>query len=194
MKTIMAITQKCNDKKNNDDIVNYNDIDGGTIFFLADGATGCGRGYIASSIFNKNCLEITKCLNELQLTTLFQKIEFEIMCEGDCDTTGILIQIDTHNNLLGISAGDSEAFLFKQNCIIDLTKKQKKKPRIGSGAYPVLFKDKVDHGDILFIASDGVLNTINKDELFSLIKNKSSYEIYKKIQNPIDDASFLIAY
>ena len=195
IKKFVATTKKGLNKKYNDDIVNFNDVDGGTILYLADGATGVGDGRYASKIFSEECLQIKKILNKSELLNFMSSIDMKIMLSDyDCDTTGIILQIGENNIITGVSVGDSDAYLFTKDNIINLTKNQKRKPRLGNLSYPVFFEHVIEKDDKIFMATDGVMNILNIQDINNIIKEKKpSKIILEKLKKNTDDASFIIA-
>jgi serine/threonine protein phosphatase PrpC len=142
-----------------DDRVGYRALEGFGTFYLADGATGIGMGAEAADAFvaaledadydlytsAESCCDLLRLADE----------EVSVKLKGNGDTTGILI-VTNGEDLWGASAGDSRGMLYKADGVVELTGRQVRKPRFGSGATPVGFKGRVKSGERLLLASDGL--------------------------------------
>lgn len=168
--------KKTNARKNDD--VHAIKINGkGIAILVGDGATGIGFGDRASSIlkelFEKNFEAVTSPQEALDmLVGADHAISMSLM--GDADTTGIIMSV-TENRVFGASAGDSAAFIFGKR-IVDITKNQRRKPRIGNGAHPIPFAEQLLPGEILVVASDGLWNAVSMDLVRDTIQNSPNVE------------------
>ena len=142
-----------------DDRVSLRTSSGRNCVLLADGASGLGYGGLAADKMvetfdaaddthfatNDGCREILMAADREVWTTT----------KGEGDTTGIVLVFDG-GRYWGASAGDSRALHYSAAGKDEITVHQRRKPRIGSGAFPVGFEGRLTAGDVVVAASDGL--------------------------------------
>lgn len=154
------------DKSKNDDFAEIIVHQGGLVIALADGATGLGFGDVAARTFIECIRNRVRPENVVSgRTNLVEELaDIDTLIAADCvdaDTTGI-VAILCDGSIMGCSAGDSEAWLWKDGKRTELTFAQKRKPRLGSGrARPVSFGPQSMAGATLLIGSDGLFNFLD---------------------------------
>ncbi|MDW9478873.1 SpoIIE family protein phosphatase [Sinorhizobium meliloti] len=75
----------------------------------------------------------------------------------------------------GASAGDSQAVVFGSSTY-ELTAKQRRKPRIGNGAYAEDFTGRIATGDVLVVATDGLWNRVKLDHVSKAVLSASGMD------------------
>lgn len=153
----------------NDDIVYTEIIDGKLVILVADGATGFGFGHVAShSLSNHVADRFDPSMSARQMKTFLLEADAAVQtsCAGDAkgaDTTAVLLTV-SNSRIEGASVGDSQAILFgASHC--DLTHSQRRRPRLGNGGYPQDFTSRIAVGDYLVVATDGLWNRLDIDEV-----------------------------
>lgn len=148
-----------------DDRVGRRIVGGLQVFYLADGATGIGRGAEAADAFVEGMddLVLANIDRPKACADYLREIDEDIAVKlrGEADTTGILLVTDAEK-LWGASVGDSAAWLFG-DANHEITGNQARKPRLGSGALPVSFGGFVKKGDVVVAGSDGLWNYLRWD-------------------------------
>lgn len=164
----LASERKSSSKKN-DDVISAEMKDGKLVILVADGATGFGFGHVASqSLSNHVAEKLDPTLSARQMKAFLLEADSAVKtsCAGDAegaDTTAVLLTI-SNSRIEGASVGDSQAILFgASHC--DLTYSQRKRPRLGNGGYPQDFTSRIAVGDYLVVATDGLWNRLDLDEV-----------------------------
>ncbi|MGD0677372.1 MAG: hypothetical protein ABSC94_18285 [Polyangiaceae bacterium] len=85
------------------------------------------------------------------------------------ETTGVVV-VASPRRLIGVSAGDSEAWVVTATQVADLTRAQRTKERVGSGrADPVVFERQPLSGALL-VATDGLFEFASADVIAGLVR------------------------
>jgi serine/threonine protein phosphatase PrpC len=176
-------------KERGDDRVGYRAMGDFGVFYLADGATGIGMGDQAADAFiaaledadagqfqsAESCCDLLRLADE----------EVAVKLKGNGDTTGILIATNGED-LWGASAGDSRGMLYKADNVVELTGRQLRKPRLGSGANPVGFKGRVLPGEKLVLASDGLWDFAQSGVIGEIVRGHgSAEEIIRRLEGAV---------
>lgn len=145
-----------------EDVVKVLEFDEGVVLIVADGAGGSGGGLQAA----KSVVEQIKAVAQLDFTVdqwcqLLRQVDFRIpVGEATCVVVSV-----TKMAINGASVGDSQAWLFNTEGLIDLTANQNRKPLLGTGeAVPVGFTNGPLDGTLL-VATDGLCNYVKRDQL-----------------------------
>ena len=138
-----------------------------TAFLVADGATGTGDGWQASGIVAD--IFGTSVWDDPTpggTAALLARADASVRgrLSGWADTTAVVVLTDGRG-VWGASAGDSQAFVVRGPEREELTARQHRRPRIGSGAVPVPFSASLK-GGVLAVATDGLWQQVRlKDAL-----------------------------
>jgi PPM family protein phosphatase len=124
------------------------------VFMMADGAGGVGSGARAAEVVVHETQALVHGHHKSALEAL-AAAETRIETFGGM-STGIIVML-RHGQLTGVSCGDSKAWLFSKNCVLELTSNQIRKPLLGSGGVLVEFGPVPFNGRLL-LASDGLVN------------------------------------
>ena len=125
------------------------------VLAVADGAGGTGRGAEAAAflihVVNERCRE-----GSFDVVELLRACDMQLAQSGaGGETTGV-VAVVAETGIVGASVGDSGAWIIDAATHVDLTRKQVRKPLIGSGvAVPVPFAFGPLSGTLL-VASDGL--------------------------------------
>jgi serine/threonine protein phosphatase PrpC len=139
-------------------------------FLLADGATGFGTGHLASRALGVYFEESFAPGSSGKTAKSFLAGADDVVrrvADGG-DTTGIVLSV-SRREISGASAGDSEAWIFGSAGPCELTNTQRRRPRIGNGAYPQDFKGVIAEGDVLVVASDGLWNSVSQARVSEIV-------------------------
>ncbi len=130
------------------------------VLVLADGASGISGGVLASrtlvTAVRSAVKDVAFDVTDVQAwADLLRATDAALVKGAGGETTGIVVVL-TANKLVGVSAGDCEAWAIHAKDVVDLTVGQNTHRRLGSGrAVPVTFEHAVLEG-VLLVASDGL--------------------------------------
>ncbi|MCV9963643.1 SpoIIE family protein phosphatase [Pararhizobium sp. BT-229] len=155
--------------RKNDDVISIKEQDGEVSLLVADGASGFGFGDVASQAlanYFHTSFESQASSRKAKRFLIEADEAVRRACAGDAegaDTTGIVLSL-LDGRIEGASAGDSQAIVFGTSTY-ELTGKQRRKPRIGNGAYAEDFTGRIAQGDVLVVATDGLWNRVKLDHV-----------------------------
>jgi hypothetical protein len=154
----VAYRQRCEDR------VKVIEFEDGVVIVVADGAGGIGDGAHAAETVVR---EVT--------TGAALHHDAEAWCEvlrqtdhriGAGQSTCVVVARSA-TGIVGAGVGDSKAWLFDNDDLIDLTKHQIRKPLLGTGeAQPVGFSRPASPG-LLLVSTDGFCNYVRRERLLS---------------------------
>ena len=153
----------------NDDVISIKEQDGEVSLLVADGASGFGFGDVASQAlanYFQTSFDPQASSRKAKRFLIEADEAVREACAGDAegaDTTGIVLSL-LDGRIEGASAGDSQAIVFGTSTY-ELTGKQRRKPRIGNGAYAEDFTGRIAQGDVLVVATDGLWNRVKLDHV-----------------------------
>ncbi len=154
----------------NDDKVEAHRNGDNLFILVADGATGVGDGWKASSMLAEVFMNDALLSGDERTSSRVMRNVVELVdrrlakhFHGEVDTTGIAL-VCNGDRVRGASAGDSEAWLFGKTQL-EITCQQVRKPRIGSGAKVTTFDVPFDEGSTLVVASDGLWGHVRMDDV-----------------------------
>jgi len=147
------------------------------VVVIADGGGGIRGGESAS-----RCLVtvVGSAVNDLGFELesvqawidLFKATDMGLAVNGAGETTGVVVALGARG-LIGVSAGDSEAWVVMPTTVEDLTVGQQTKQRFGSKrATPTAFQRPV-LGGVLLIASDGLFKYAAIEVIARIIRNNT---------------------
>jgi serine/threonine protein phosphatase PrpC len=144
------------------------DLDDRIVVLVADGAGGITHGGAAADAVVELVRDRAHDLVDVQTCIeLLREADHIVQATGG-ETTAVLLVIDDAG-LYGASAGDSEAWIVKDGTVDELTAKQHKKRRIGSGrAVPVGFERIGVEGTVV-VGSDGLFRYTTAERIASVV-------------------------
>ena len=159
------------------------------IIIIADGAGGTSGGEEAAeavvSMLKEHFSMHEAPSDPMELEKLFRGIDLKLRLDPVAgESTGILV-ILTERYFLGVSAGDSEAWLFSDEFDLELTKFQSRKPLLGTGkAVPVGFGPYERMGKLL-VGSDGVFDFLEAPEIRKIVTTEPTEDAPKTLLRQI---------
>ena len=153
---------------------------------VADGAGGVRGGAAASdtvisavaSAVASDGFDITDRISREKLLT---DVDAQLARTMVGETTAVVIAV-TSSGIIGMSVGDSEAWVFTETGIDDLTRAQNKK-RLGSGrAVPVLFSRPPLEG-MLVVASDGLWKCTSMERVAEVVRRREPAEAAEALRD-----------
>lgn len=158
--------------------------EGQAFVVLADGAGGFGGGdEVAEAIveFSGKCFVSGELTETTECAETLLSLDRSLRAKGDLGESTAAVVIADRGVLFGASVGDSGVLLIDRSHVIDLTSDQNRKPRIGTGrARPVSFGP-VPFEGIVMIASDGVLDYLDKTALLGIIHREEFLSVPEKV-------------
>ena len=139
----------------------------GVILVVADGAGGLSGGSEAADM----AVEIVRRhVNELAdataCATLLRAMDQQIFLNANTGETTCALAVATEGRIFGASVGDSGVWIISSTTVVDLTYRQARKPFVGSGsARPAEFTQQTLEGDILLLATDGILKYASAERI-----------------------------
>jgi len=140
------------------------------VLIVADGAGGLSGGLeaavLAIEIAERNC----DCFGDSSACANFlQDLDRQICEDKIAGETTCAIAVATDDQIFGASVGDSGVWIIAGNEVLDLTRRQVRKPLIGSGsANPMGFLRHRIQGRLL-LASDGLLKYASRERIATTI-------------------------
>ena len=137
------------------------------VLVVADGAGGISGGAEAAQFAVESVKEAPSAsFSSVEaLTELLISIDRKTAAAGNCGETTCVVVVVTDKSIMGASIGDSGALIVAQPAVTDLTRRQMRRPFMGSGcAIPVAFT----HGPLagtLVVASDGLLKYTGQEKI-----------------------------
>ncbi|MCB9751185.1 MAG: SpoIIE family protein phosphatase [Myxococcales bacterium] len=134
---------------------------GRVVLALADGAGGMGGGAWAADAVIE-AVSASAAARRDDWAVVLRELDARLADAGR--TTAVVVEL-RGGSLSGASVGDSEAWRFGASTI-ELTAKQRRKPLLGSGrARPVSLRGAARVGDVVLLASDGLLRYASRPQL-----------------------------
>ncbi|MBY3433281.1 SpoIIE family protein phosphatase [Rhizobium laguerreae] len=164
----------------NDDVISLKARDGEVSILVADGATGFGFGDLAAQAladYFQSSYEPQATSRKAKRFLIDADEAVRRACAGEAEgaeTTGIVLSL-LNGRIEGASAGDSQAIVFGPSTY-ELTGKQRRKPRIGNGAYAEDFTGRIAAGDVLVVATDGLWNRVKLDHVSKAVLTASGLD------------------
>ncbi len=158
-------------RQNSEDRLAVHLVDGGVVVVVADGVGGVAGGGAAADLAMTATADAVRASFDLfsaktwvDLLTHADAVAVADRCAGE--TTAVVVAVSNDGRVVGASCGDSGAVLVAPNGgIDDLTSRQHKKRRVGSGrALPVVFERALSDGTLV-IATDGLFAFARPDEI-----------------------------
>jgi hypothetical protein len=145
-----------------EDRVKVVELDEGVVIAVADGAGGSGAGdQAAETVIREVTASASLEHDATAWCDILRQTDHRI---GVGESTCVVVARSARG-MVGASVGDSNAWLFENDDINDLTRGQVRKPLLGSGeAQPVGFSHPPSQG-LLLVSTDGFCNDIGRDKL-----------------------------
>jgi serine/threonine protein phosphatase PrpC len=139
---------------------------------VADGAGGLGGGAAAAGaivrIVHDGVMDPASDMHDADGRVRALEAADARLAQMGGETTGVLVVVG-HDGLIGVSAGDSEAWLVTASLVDDLTGTQSR-ARLGSGrAAPVSFRRPLIEGTLV-IATDGLFRYASADAIVAAVR------------------------
>jgi serine/threonine protein phosphatase PrpC len=160
------------------------DRGGELVIVVADGAGGLRGGTVASDALVG---AVTVAAGDAGFdresvagwSNVFRRTDAELAQTRSGETTGIVVVV-TSRGVLGVSAGDSEAYVVTKTGIDDLTASQNRK-RLGSGqASPVPFFRAALDG-VLVVGTDGLFKYASLERIVDAVDRRSPAEATERL-------------
>jgi len=153
------------------------------VMIVADGAGGLSGGAEAAAMAaNLVSREVSILDSPASCVTLLQSLDRAIAQDKVAGETTCVLAVITKDELYGASVGDSGAWLIGAKGFEDLTKRQIRKPFLGSGcASPVSFSHNLTGGDILLMATDGLFKYTSPEQIVSVCHQASPEAATKQL-------------
>jgi len=153
------------------------------VLVIADGAGGLSGGTEAATmavdLVRRNASILDNSDSRL---TLLQNIDRAIAQDKVAGETTCVVAVITNGEIYGASVGDSGAWVIGGNGFEDLTKRQTRKPFLGSGcASPVSFQHNVVSGEMLLMATDGLFKYTSSERIVSVCRSASPEYVAQKL-------------
>jgi serine/threonine protein phosphatase PrpC len=173
------------------------------ILIVADGAGGISGGTEAAEVAVEYVRLHARLLDGPEsCASIFRKMDQAIAEASDAGETTCALAVLSYEQIFGASVGDSGVWLIGIDTFVDLTRTQYQKPLIGSGAaWPVPFARPRVAGELLLLATDGLLNYAHADRIAAACRGwnaeLSAPGLIDLVQYPSgalpDDVTFVLA-
>jgi len=149
------------------------------VVVIADGAGGLRGGAEASEVL---VVAVRTAVHDRSFDVrdparwlrIFADVDLSLSAKMTGETTGLIVVLSVAG-VVGVSAGDSEAWIVRPTSIDDLTKEQSK-VRLGSGrASPVVFERESLDG-VLVAGTDGLFKYAASDRIAAAVRDCSTME------------------
>lgn len=149
---------------------------GWVVAVVADGAGGTSGGQAASQAV----VALVADAIEAGRAPGRAEIWYQVLTEAGTKLTDFelgqstaVVVATNGSGIVGASVGDSEAWLIRGDSLIDLTKDQEKKPLLGGGPVePTAFAESLWPGDVLLLATDGLVKYAPAERLAALARKR----------------------
>jgi PPM family protein phosphatase len=147
------------------------------VVVVADGGGGIRGGAAASrcliAVVESAVNDERFALEDLEAwLVLFREADAGLSANGAGETTGVVIVLGARG-LLGVSTGDSEAWVVTDSAIDNLTVGQHTRQRLGTNcATPTAFRRPAPR-DALVVASDGLFKFAGRDVIADIVRARA---------------------
>jgi serine/threonine protein phosphatase PrpC len=159
------------------DLVGVYERDDFLVIVIADGGGGMRGGEAAS-----RCLltVVGAAVNDpgfaigqtLPWVDLFKATDAALATNRAGETTGVVVVLGPRG-LVGVSAGESEAWVVAPTAVDNLTVGRQTKQRLGSGRVTPTAFERATLGGVLVIASDGLFKYAATDVIAGIVRNNA---------------------
>jgi serine/threonine protein phosphatase PrpC len=117
-----------------------------------------------------------RLLDSAACAAVLQEMDQRVATDAKAGETTCVIAVINTDQILGASVGDSGAWTIGPTEITNLTQAQSRKPLIGSGcARPVPFDRGLVPGEILLLATDGLLKYTSTERIVSVCRENEPH-------------------
>jgi serine/threonine protein phosphatase PrpC len=129
------------------------------VLAVADGAGGQSGAARAAELSVGTVRQTAEQLQDAEsCKALLSRLDQALCDDREAGETTCAIAVVSGNRVFGASVGDSGVWVITPKGHIDLSVRQMRKPFLGSGsALPVSFTHEVQTGELLLLATDGLL-------------------------------------
>jgi serine/threonine protein phosphatase PrpC len=151
-----AYRRRCEDR------VKVIEFDEGVVIVVADGAGGTGAGDQAAETVIREITASASLDHDAEAwCDILRRTDLRV---GIGESTGVVVAW-TLQGIVGASVGDSQAWLIENDDVNNLTKRQFRKPLLGSSeACPIGFEHPSPQG-LLLVCTDGFCNYVRRETL-----------------------------
>lgn len=139
----------------------------GLVIALADGAGGTSNGAAAAQAFVD---AVGASSPEINWSALIEALDSDAPRLGHGQTTAVVLTVDP-GGITGCTVGDSGAWLVRDE-VIDLTDGQIRKPLVGGGCIPFVFRVSPIGNGTLLVASDGLLRYGRQQDIAAIARGR----------------------
>lgn len=148
-------------------------IEAGWVVVVADGAGGISGGARAAELLvdgvRRAAQEGFAATDPAAWVDLLLKLDRQIADDSSAGETTAVALVVSSGLVIGASAGDSRAYLFTSSGAEELTSRQSRRPRLGTGhAKPLPFSANA-HG-VLVVGTDGLFDYVKLDDISRVIR------------------------
>ena len=123
-----------------------------------------------------------RLLDSAACAAVLREMDQRIAADAKAGETTCVIAVLTVDQILGASVGDSCAWMIGPTEITNLTLAQSRKPLVGSGtARGVPFERQLTAGDILLLATDGLVKYTSADPIASVCRENELHTASDKL-------------
>lgn len=137
----------------------------GLVISLANGAGGTNNGALAAQAL-VDAVEATSWGTDW--SGVIESLDRDVTRLAHGQTTAVVLSLDTQG-ITGCSVGDSGAWLVRDE-VIDLTDGQVRKPLVGGGCLPFVFRAGPIGNATLIVASDGLLRYAKQQDIVRIAR------------------------
>ena len=156
------------------DRVHIGDLSDGLLLVVADGAGGTSGGAEAAELAVRLIVERTSALPATAelWCKLLASVDGTIASSGHGGETTLVAALVDGQGVRGASVGDSGAWLVDRNGGVDLTRAQRRKPLLGSGAAVATPFSHSMTSETLLVATDGLLKYAKPERLCTIARGE----------------------
>jgi serine/threonine protein phosphatase PrpC len=141
-----------------------------TVLIVADGVGGQAFGREAAEFAVAQTVEAATqgdCTNPRYWYRVVKALDASLMADAALGQTTLVVVVLTEKQIVGVSVGDSAAWLVRPDGHFDLTGAQNHKPYLGSGAEPVPFALPLPETGTLVVATDGLFKYVPDEQILN---------------------------
>ncbi len=148
---------------------------GGLVLVVADGAGGRSGGTEAAVMAVEVVRQHVEQLGDpAACADLLRTVDRRIFQDPNAGEATCALAVVTDDQVFGASVGDSGVWMIGTTAVVDLTRRQSRKPFVGSGsAWPVDFVQRKAKGEILLLATDGLLKYTSQERIVAACRESN---------------------
>ncbi len=157
------------------DVAEIFERDDRLVVVIADGAGGIGGGAAASRAVLES---VRRAANDREFPIddvqrwagLMRTTDAEVFARGAGQTTAVVVVVGPQG-ILGVSAGDSEAWVVTASRIDDLTVGQYTRRGVGTGQVAPFVFERTALSGVLLVATDGLMKYASPDVIAKVVRD-----------------------